>query len=83
MRKGRRYYGSAFLFLEGFIFPKTYFRKLLSLSEKSKWQNPEISTPIKVNYLRTGGNGKIAKFWVFRQARYISICFPIIEKVSI
>jgi len=29
MRKGRRYYGSAFLFLEGFIFPKTYFRKPL------------------------------------------------------
>jgi hypothetical protein len=44
---------------------------LLSLSKKSKWPIPIVFAPLKINNLQAAENGKMPRFKVFRQSRYI------------
>jgi hypothetical protein len=60
---------------------------LVSLSaetvEKIRMANSDNFSTVKINNLQATENRKMPRFRVFRQPRYISICFPIIGKVSI
>jgi hypothetical protein len=56
---------------------------LLRMSKKANWSIVAISTLLKINNLQFMEKAQIVIFRVCRQARYISVCFSIIEKAWI
>ena len=61
----------AHLYIVVWIF-RQKLRFLLSLSKKSKWPILIILAPLKINNLHATENGKMPRFKVFRQSRYVT-----------